>query len=47
LEIDKENIKEDNLWCYYSGMPSPASYMICGECKETLDECLCEENLEK
>jgi len=47
LEIDKENIKEDNLWCYYSGMPSPMSYMICNECEETSDECLCEENLEK
>ena len=23
--------EEDDLWCYYSGMPSPMDYMKCDE----------------
>jgi hypothetical protein len=34
---------EDNLWCNYSGMPSPMSYMRCDKCDEVLCECKCKE----
>jgi thymidylate synthase len=34
---------EDDLWCNYSGMPSPMSYMRCDECDEILYECKCKE----
>jgi len=35
--------EEDNLWCNYSGMPSPMSYMRCDKCDEVLYECKCKE----
>jgi hypothetical protein len=35
--------EEDNLWCNYSGMPSPMSYMRCNKCDEVLYECKCKE----
>jgi hypothetical protein len=34
---------EDDLWCNYSGMPSPISYIRCDECNEILYECKCKE----
>ena len=38
--------EEEDLWCYYSGMPSPMSYMRCDECEEYLIECTCKEILD-
>jgi thymidylate synthase len=35
--------EEDNLWCNYSGMPSPMSYMRCDKCDEVQSECKCKE----
>jgi len=37
--------EEDNLWCNYSGMPSPMSYMRCDKCDEVLCECKCKEKI--
>ena len=37
-------VEEDDKWCYYSGMPSPMAYMVCDECKEGSDKCLCKQN---
>jgi hypothetical protein len=34
---------ENDLWCNYSGMPSPMSYIRCDECDEILYECKCKE----
>lgn len=31
----------DDLWCEYSGMPSPMSYVRCDKCKELVNECKC------
>ena len=35
----KEENLEDDLWCHYSGMPSPMSYMRCDKCDEVLCKC--------
>ena len=35
--------EEDDLWCHYSGMPSPMSYM---RCDEFLVDCKCKEKLD-
>jgi len=35
----------DDLWCNYSGMPSPMSYMRCDKCDEVQSECKCKEQL--
>jgi len=35
--------EESDLWCYYSGMPSPMSYVKCEECGERFGECTCSE----
>jgi len=31
----------DELWCEYSGMPSPMAYMDCEKCKELVNNCTC------
>jgi hypothetical protein len=31
----------DDLWCEYSGMPSPMAYVRCNKCKEFVNECKC------
>lgn len=42
LEMNKKNkTNDDNLWCHYSGMPSPKSYMKCEDCGDSMDECTC------
>ena len=33
--------EEDDLWCYYSGMPSPTAYVKCDVCGELLVDCIC------
>ena len=35
--------EEKDLWCNYSGMPSPMSYMRCDKCDEVTSECKCKE----
>ena len=35
--------EEKDLWCNYSGMPSPMSYMRCDKCDEVQYECKCKE----
>ena len=35
--------EEEDLWCHYSGMPSPMAYMKCDECEELLVDCKCKE----
>ena len=42
LEMSVDDTEgEDNLWCHYSGMPSPMAYMECEDCGEMLSECEC------
>lgn len=36
-------MNKDDLWCNYSDMPSPMSYMRCDECDELLYGCKCKE----
>ena len=37
---------KDELWCEYSGMPSPMAYMECDKCKELVNDCKCMVNEE-
>jgi hypothetical protein len=33
--------EQEDLWCYYSNMPSPLSYINCESCGNSLVDCKC------